>query len=220
MFTRKISDKYTRTHLVPFSKLKIAFTILAFYAFLNAFPADFPFRQLHNNKPRYHEDVHDLCRASGWLFIVNLFWYFFLILSVLFNQHFVERLWARRLILYPNFILSFVGVVLMIPLWLSYINHSERWFANLLGFLNGSILFVLCIYYFTIVHYSLEEGYRYGSSLILFTTIPFLLASLVICILEQQWYILAILISFGYFWSFGLLDCKAPIKTEHHILKC
>jgi len=188
MFTRKTSDKYIRNHLVPFSKLKIAFTILAFYAFLNAFPTDFLFRQLHNNKPRYHEDVHDLCRASGWLFIVNLF--------------------------------CFVGVVLMIPLWLSYINHSERWFANLLGFLNGSILFVLCIYYFTIVHYSLEEGYRYGSSLILFTTIPFLLASLVICILEQQWYILVILISFGYFWSFGLLDCKAPIKTEHHILKC
>jgi len=195
-------------------QLRTAVALLGIFALLNAIPMDFPYRHLHDGKPRYNEDDHDVCRVSGWLFVVNLIWYFSLVLSLALNRHAVSQHWALRLLLYPNLVVSCVGLFAMYVLYQSYSNHSEEGFATTMGFLNGMMLAVICIFYNSILENPLKENLRYGRTLIQNTALPFLLVGVVLCYRERQWYVMAILSVIAALFLSGLAKVRKTATQE------
>jgi len=170
------------------SKVNWSYILLGVLAFLFVLPLDFPLRHTHEYVV-YHEDDHDVCRAAGWLFGLIIFWYFMLMVSVVSTRHALEQTWAQRLLIYPNILMGLLGLIAVSFLYASLTNHSDEGFARVMGTLNGMVLGVNIFYCWTIINNPLSEGYRYGWSILFYSTGTFLLLLTGLSIYEYQWYV-------------------------------
>jgi len=188
-------------------KINLSIYLTIAFAFLLLFPIDFPFRHTHHHA-RYHEDDHDVCRSSGWLFGILLVWYFVMLLILLSQKRIIQNEWAQRLILYPNFVVSIIGLLGISYLLYSYNTHSEEGFVTTMGILNGCVLLTIVLFNKTISDNPLKGGMIYAWNILFYPPAFFLTLFFGLSLYEKQWYTggITFLIVVPHIW--GYMDVK------------
>jgi len=195
-------------------KIRLVYSCLAALGVLFVLPFDFPLYHWHN-RPTYHEDDHDVCRAAGWIFGSVLLWYVMILYLLVKSRFPLSYEWGRQLLIYPTLVVSLIGVVaLVLLLYTFYIAHSERAFSNILNSLNGIILLTNLYLVHTIVKNALSESHRYAWDILFRSTLVFLLTMIVLAAREKQWYVASYTGLLLPVFVWGFLESKPLMKKQ------
>lgn len=116
--------------------------------------------------------------------------------------------------MYPNTILSIVGLVGTIALYQAVTSHSETSFAITMNLLNGALILMISFMEYTILRNPLSEGLRYGWEFLLRASIPGTILLISISWIEQQWWVLGFGVLKGILTLVGVFEVSKIAKRE------